>query len=279
MTDVGQSHTFRAASRLERIAAALRGPLTRAPFRGVLKRAFESVLGVVAARGLVCRFPHGETLRVAPACRHLTWNREEYDAFRRDVRPGDVVLDIGANVGGYSMLFAEWAGPTGRVFAFEPAAAARARLEANVRLNGMAARVGIQPEAVSDAEGRAAFAAHEAAGDNRLVLGEAGSCEVPTTTIDAFCRRTAVRPALIKIDAEGAELSVLRGARQTIAAGGDGLKLYVEMHPHLWPSLGISRADVEAELRQQSLRPERIDRAGDAWTIEGVCLRLTRCGS
>ena len=57
---------------------------------------------------------------VAPEFRHLTWNPEEYTAFRAAVRPGGVVLEAGANVGAYTMLFAQWVGPAGRVFAFEP---------------------------------------------------------------------------------------------------------------------------------------------------------------
>ena len=52
---------------------------------------------------------------MAPAFRHITWNPDEYTAFRASVRAGDVVLEAGANVGAYTMLFAQWAGPAGRV--------------------------------------------------------------------------------------------------------------------------------------------------------------------
>ena len=64
--------------------------------------------------------PRGRVVLVAAEFRHITWNPEEYAAFRAAVRPGDVVLEAGANVGAYTMLFAQWVGPAGRVFAFEP---------------------------------------------------------------------------------------------------------------------------------------------------------------
>ena len=58
---------------------------------------------------------------------------------------------------------------------------------------------------------------------------------------------------MIKIDIEGAELAALRGARRTIAARGAALALFVELHPAIWPSLGVTRADIEAELLRQRL--------------------------
>jgi hypothetical protein len=72
---------------------------------------------------------------------------------------------------------------------------------------------------------------------------------------------------------------VLRGGRKTLAAVGNGLALYVEMHPHLWAGFGYARADLELELARQGLRVERIDGRPDPWAIAGVCLRLTRCVS
>ena len=78
---------------------------------------------------------------------------------------------------------------------------------------------------------------------------------------------------------EGAELDVLRGARATIAAGGPGLKLYVEMHPRLWRDFSVMRAEIEAELAHQGLRARRLDGDPAIWNIEGVCLQLEKCGS
>src|SRR5205085_7533724 len=170
--------------------------------------------------------------------RHLSWNAEEYEALKRETRPGATVLDVGANVGCYTMLLAGWAGDSGRVYAFEPAAASRAGLERHLALNGLAARVSVRREAVSDRAGDAPFVDAGTHGDNRLVPATTpGSTTVPSLSIDGFCEDAGLSPDVIKIDIEGAELAALRGARRTIARRGAALALFVELHPAIWPSL------------------------------------------
>ena len=99
--------------------------------------------------------------------------------------------------------------------------------------------------------------------------------DVRAVSIDQFCAEYRLKPQVIKIDVEGAEFAVLRGARSTIAGAGPGLQLFVEMHPHLWPGLGISVDDVRGECEAQGLVAEAVDGRGeDIWQTEGVCLRL-----
>jgi len=228
---------------------------------------------------LIAALPGGERVRLLAAHRQMCWNPVEYDAFRADVRRGDTVLDVGANIGAYTALFAQWVGDTGRVIAFEPAPTAYAALCGMLQANGLSSRVTALQQAVSDREGSASFTAHGDDGGNRLCgPGAADAVTVATTTIDGVCQRLRLRPRLMKIDVEGAELDVLRGARATIAAADD-LRLYMEIHPRLWASFGASREALEAELQAQRLRPERLDGDPDVWGLEGVCLRLVRCGS
>ena len=277
----GTSSGFRRPSLPERLAAVARGWLP-AGARRALHGLYDGLL-VRIAGDFVCTLPAGERIRVLPQHRHMTWNQEEYTAFRASVRPGDVVLDVGANLGAYTLLFGLWAGPGGRVYAFEPAPLPFAGLTAHVTLNGLSDRVTTLQQAVTSLDGTADFIADGADGANRLTSGQhttgAAVVQVAATTIDSFCRRVGVTPHVIKIDAEGAELDALRGARETIRAAGTGLRLFVEMHPHLWQSFGTSREGIEAELERQCLRPERLDGEPDIWGIEGVCLRLRPCAS
>ena len=277
MSQQGRSEAYRDRSLIERVAPAI-GSLLPSSARTHAARMYASALGLLKRDSLVARLPHGERVRLLPHYRQLTWNPEEYNAFRADIRPGDTVLDVGANIGAYTVLFAQWVGPHGRVIAFEPAPEPYRALRMLVDANTVADRVTALDQAVSSLEGTAAFAAVGVDGANRLTRTGDGMT-VATTTIDAVCRRLNVRPRLIKIDAEGAELDVLRGARQTLARGGAGLRLYVEMHPHLWPQFGASREAIEAELASHGLRAERLDGRADVWNLEGVCLRIVPCGS
>lgn len=135
------------------------------------------------------------------------------DALARLLREDDTVLDIGANVGTHAVYFAGLLGC--RVLAFEPVPAAVALLRENVRLNGLDAKVQIETVALGARAGRAGIAAENASnsGATRLEPGDEGSLEVQA--LDA--RLEAIAPVrVMKIDVEGMEADVLRGAVRLI---------------------------------------------------------------
>ena len=279
MMQTGKSAQFRRRSTLERFAATA-GRLLPAPVRTALSGTYERALSNLRPERMVCSLPGGERIRLLPSLRQVTWNADEYDAFRRDVRPGDVVFDVGANLGAYTLLFAQWVGAQGRVFAFEPAPQPYQGLRQLLDANALASRVTPMQAAVSAVEGTATFFASGTDGASRIVDGVVdGTISGPTVTIDSVCRREGVLPRFIKVDAEGAELDVLRGARETIAAAGADLRLYVEMHPHLWSDVRATRAAIEEEMARQGLRAERLDGDPAIWNVEGICLRLVPCAS
>jgi FkbM family methyltransferase len=144
------------------------------------------------------------------------WFEKEMDFLRRWLRPGMTVIDVGANVGVYSLPMARLVGPSGRVFAYEPSSETRALLEHSRVLN-KAANLEISPLALSDREdeGRLVFGPSS----ELNALGESGAGE--TVRITSLDREDATRgwssPDFVKIDAEGQEERILAGGRDFFA--------------------------------------------------------------
>lgn len=278
---VASSERYGRPSRLERLGGRVGRLLGEGRVRRVLRAGFRWILRIAGRNALRSTLPGGEVVHVAPSYRFITWNPIEYAAYRPVLRSGDTALDVGANVGAYAVVFGLWVGDGGRVFAFEPAAGARAGLAEHIALNGLQHRVHVVPAAVSDRVGAAAFAGEGAQGTNHLVWRDASSgaaptVEVPTTTIDAFCGERGLRPRLIKIDVEGAELAVLRGARATIAAMPVDGAVFVELHPRAWIEMGVTADEVRAELATQHLHIVPLRPGVSPWALEGECVRLER---
>jgi FkbM family methyltransferase len=267
---------FRRLVWLERLATIGRGCLGPA-LRARLKPLYHAALRLfTAGRGVSCQLPGGEIVRALPDREALVWNPDEYEAFRRAVEPGTVALDIGANAGAYALLLGCWVGPSGRVYAFEPSPAVFDTLQRHVSLNDLETVVTPVRAAVGDHVGHAKLVVAGTAGESRLAMndGEArtASLDVEATTVDAFCAREGVVTGFVKIDVEGAELAVLRGAQRTIAAAGQRLALFVEMHPSVWSSVGLSSGDVVRGIQELGLEPDI------PWTdvlkVEGLSVRL-----
>jgi FkbM family methyltransferase len=270
-----EGSAYRRPSPLEAVGAAVARLVPRGAARRGLRALYHAALG--RGRGMASTLPGGETVRVLPEYRHIGWNAVEYAAFRAAAAPGGTALDVGANVGAYALLFGGWMRPGGRVYAFEPSPAAYEGLRRHVELNGLADVVRPVRAAVADAEGTAALAGADQQGTSRLAHPEEeGTQMVETMTIDGFCEREGIVPTLIKIDVEGWELEALRGARRTIARAGDGLALFVEMHPTVWRERGLAADAVRAELDAQGLRAVPLRPVDDPWALEGECLRLER---
>lgn len=126
----------------------------------------------------------------------------------RAVRPGDVVLDVGANIGVLTVLLTDLAGPTGRVVAFEPAP----RNLEYLRRNATGAE--IVAAAVGAADGELRFDVNDAYPAGAHVADD-GDLVVPCRSIDSWAADVD-RLDLIKMDVEGAEPDALHGARRTI---------------------------------------------------------------
>ena len=137
------------------------------------------------------------------------------------VGPGARVLEVGANIGDYTLALARACGETGRVYAFEPSPRIFAILEKNVRLNDLR-NVVLVNKALTDRAGPVLLFEHaDTSARSSLIPGLVrGRCEgtsVGATTLDGFVVEKAVdRLDLVKADVEGAEYLVLSGGQDAL---------------------------------------------------------------
>lgn len=177
-------------------------------------------------------------------------------SFLRDrCAPGDTVMDIGAHLGLFSVVMARLVGPSGRVFSFEPTPLIREVLEKTVFLNCCEGLVEVRPEAVAGATGTATFydTGMIMSNANSLVLTERSrrGLSVATVTLDDFVAARGLRPRCLKIDVEGAELALLRGARATFLTCRPAAAL--SLHPASFPDPGATLAEIWAVLQEYRL--------------------------
>ena len=177
------------------------------------------------------------------------WNPDAY-AFLQLIQNGDHVLDIGANVGIYSELFARVVGPTGRVMAFEPVPATFAQLQK--RVAGLP-QITIHQLAVSDQPGDVMLTLPgEDSGQASLKPHHQASWSEPSNiqqhharaiTLDSWSKEAGwPKIDFIKMDIEGAELLALRGASQLILR--DQPILFFEVWPDWLVDFGFQPKDI-----------------------------------
>ena len=170
-------------------------------------------------------------------------------ALRTAIKDGDCVWDIGANHGWYTERFAGWAGPRGRVFAFEPDPENAARLAATMAAKG---NVAVLAVGLSDRAGQATLRlGNDPLRATSMIVADAVSAdprviEVALTTGDAVVAEgRALPPDVVKIDAEGHEYDVLQGMAGML--GSPRLRdLFIEVHFDLLARQG--RSDVPARI-------------------------------
>lgn len=163
--------------------------------------------------------------------------------FEGTLKSGNCVLDIGANVGYFTLLAARLVGPEGRVYAFEPEPGNYAVLVKNLGLNGYK-NVDAIPKAVSSETGEAQLILsgldsgfHSLA---HLNLPERGTVSVETITIDSFLQeRGWPHVDLVKIDIEGWEVAALDGMDQFFQRAST-VKLVIEFCPWIMGTVGVT---------------------------------------
>ena len=186
------------------------------------------------------------------------WERDSWQVVQQHLQSGATFVDIGAHIGYYSLKAAPVVGPSGRVVAIEPNPETVRKLRDNIQASG-AHVVTVEPVACADVEGTLElFAAPEAnTGETSLSRANASqsgtvvtSYQVRARPLDDILRDTGVsRVDAIKIDVEGAELIVLKGARETMARFHP--MILVEIIDRQLRAMGSSADELTAFLHSQ----------------------------
>jgi len=151
------------------------------------------------------------------------YESSNFDFYKKHVKSGDIILDIGAHIGLYAVFFAKHC--KGKVYSFEPTLSTLKWLRKTVEINKCNDTVNIVPFAISGKKGKDRFYlrdANEISFANSLInFGDKkvdkidGSYEVDLISIDEFVSEHGIKPNILKIDAEGVELELLKGAANT----------------------------------------------------------------
>jgi FkbM family methyltransferase len=151
------------------------------------------------------------------------WFEDEIRFVRRWLGAGMRAIDVGANYGIYTVAAALSVGPTGRVWAFEPAPQCIAFLQRSLELNECAPQVTVKPIAISERSGSVPFLLAAMPETSAIATAGAGSADIArraASTLDEMARENGWRDIdLVKVDVEGHETQVIRGGAAFFAAG------------------------------------------------------------
>ena len=175
--------------------------------------------------------------------------RFEWDTINfveRYLRPGDLVVDVGANVGMFAYAAMRRVGDDGCVICFEPLPWAAETIERNAERNGLGGRLSVRRLAASDDQGTVEFTA-DLDVSSHMVWTNAAGLSRRSVTVDAAPLDSVLgtdRPiALMKLDVEGAEWRALRGFERHLDRADPPVIIF-EAHDHSLKKMGSSRQAV-----------------------------------
>jgi FkbM family methyltransferase len=161
------------------------------------------------------------------------------DRLREFVPPASVVIDVGANVGFFTLRFAEWVGGAGEVISIEPEARNYEILTAALDRAGLSARVRNLKAAATAVAGAARLEINPLHPADHKLSRDGTGLPVDGVTLDQLVHDAGrLRPSLVKIDVQGAEMLVLRGASTILKLAGPAL--FIELHEEGLRKFGTS---------------------------------------
>ena len=173
------------------------------------------------------------------------YEKYETELFKRLVKKGMVVVDIGANVGYYTLLVAHLVGDEGKVFAFEPDPNNYSLLCKNIEVNGYRNVIPVRKAVFNKSGKTSLFLDKNNLGGHSLSeanVHKSASITVEVTSLDDYFKNTDCKIDVIKMDVQGSEMGVLEGMTNTINRN-DNLKIITEFWPMGLRNSGSSPID------------------------------------
>jgi len=204
-----------------------------------------------------------QSMRLHPIFATQNWETVEaksYKAFANAIKLGDVIFDVGAHIGTYTIIALQKSGSQGKVISYEPHNFTRNYLVKHLQWNGVMGRTIIRDICCGKNVGTINFYClpEQAEGMNGLVPVDGFERQtVNVTTLDQEVQNLGLIPNLIKIDVEGGELEVLQGAELTLEKYKP--QLHLSLHPAALSKLNQTPETVMEWLRQKGYKTEIID--------------------
>lgn len=191
-----------------------------------------------------------DAMQISPRLRRMAdkYEPEVWATVMRELKAGDVFVDIGAFHGLYSVAAAKRVGKSGSVVAFEPEPENFALLNEHIRLNGIGMTTKTENKAVGATAGVIGFRGGFGI-ESRIDPTLPPTLMIETVAIQDYFQGKNID--ILKIDVEGYEEFVLRGAIGLLADSTRKPRaIYIEMHPFAWPSVGSSSEQIISILQK-----------------------------
>src|ERR1700730_185191 len=230
-------------------------------FQGFVRNSAVKLFGVIAKLSLH-RLPPFDRVFLALYALYKRYSEAgPIDRLKEFVPSGSLVIDVGANVGFFSLRFARWVGDGGKVISIEPEDRNYDSLVLALKRAGVMNRVDTLKAAAAATSGMMLLEInplHPA--DHKLSRDDTGLPVTAVTLDDLVQDKTRLRPALVKIDVQGAEMLVLKGAASILRIAGPALS--VELHEEGLNKFGTSVSAILDHLSEYGYEAYWLMRAG-----------------
>jgi len=167
------------------------------------------------------------------------YEKESTEIVKRIIEKGDIVVDVGANIGYYTLLFAKLVGPNGKVYAFEPEPKNFNILKKNIKINGYN-NVKLVQKAVSSITGKTKlYIASDNMGSHSMIKNDQKEIiSIDSIRLDDYFHEYKEKIKFIKLDIEGNEMEAIKGMISILKKNSE-IKIMTEFNPFMLQKSGI----------------------------------------